>query len=409
MAYSGNPGQLAQYRGAYVPGRLYTLGEIVDDSGTLYVCKGSPTTTGDPSDNVSTGNWELWDPAGGVGRANLPDAFLDPTAHPNGALTAMTRGIFTSSFGNSPLTISSGAIVHTPSQGANTAGYLQAKLSANVATIGMIYELPVGGDGTAVLVIPVAAWSSGNILDAGVHATITATQASLARYESGAETNKTSVPLAGLTEARHLVEVVVDYRLNRVSLYLDGQLIVARTDATAISLMSSYAIWELFESNGTSSVPARILSAWATTDVRVPAIVPRVNATKPALPSPLYINYNTAQTWNIGTSYASISNLIELTVTVPPSGKVLAMITCYLTSGTAATYMRPALGGTSGTPIRAAESAFIGMVTLQQVITGTPGASVILAWQASCASGTPSVKSGGSSGGASVTAIPLPE
>src|SRR3989344_3831677 len=51
-----------------------------------------------------------------------PDAYFDATTSPNGTPTALTSGQPITLFGNSPLAVASGALVHTPGSGANQAG-----------------------------------------------------------------------------------------------------------------------------------------------------------------------------------------------------------------------------------------------------------------------------------------------
>lgn len=115
----------------------------------------------------------------------LPAAYIDPRTMADGAVTTLSRGTLSASYGNSPAAISSGRITFAPTSGSNSASYIEADLTAQCGRLGMEIEWPSGSDCTFALVIPAAGGWLAGIGNAGVHMTITsAGVVSCGRYVS---------------------------------------------------------------------------------------------------------------------------------------------------------------------------------------------------------------------------------
>lgn len=331
----------------------------------------------------------------------LPAAYIDPRTMADGAVTTLSRGTLSASYGNSPAAISSGRIVHTPLTGANSAAYVEANLSGPARRIGAIVEWPAA-TGTLALVLPSGSWLGG-ITNAGVHATVTAAgTVSSGRYISPGGLVGTQTAAVGALTGRHTFEVGVDTRLQQITVWLDGKRILKYTDAAAFANLATYAIWELFEPNGTSDTPVIIHSAWADVEQVIPPSPIGTDVT-PQAPTTSAIVATTG-TYPITTSIASIG-MGSVTATYPSSGKILARYSCWV-DATAATGVVFGSQNAIGAQ-KIAGAGFVGRVTCETIMVGTPGASVTITPRMWTSAGTASVTVGGSAGDATISAINL--
>lgn len=184
--------------------------------------------------------------------------------------------LFASASAPAPLMVVNGEIVHTPSPSANSAGYLQVDLGAPITRIGAEVAWPANNAGTAVtLVVPFTPWSSGVVTDAGLHITI---------YANGIWANEYLAPAAGggitrtayASNATHGrfgyvgdgvfrdFEVILDREHNRIAVrFPDGS--ISTHACPYLQYCGNYAIWELFESAGGATQPAKFRKIWADT------------------------------------------------------------------------------------------------------------------------------------------------
>ena len=337
----------------------------------------------------------------------LPAAYIDPRTMADGAVTTLSRGTLSASYGNSPAAISSGRITFAPTSGSNSASYIEADLTAQCGRLGMEIEWPSGSDCTFALVIPAAGGWLAGIGNAGVHMTITsAGVVSCGRYISNSLVG-TQTTRIGPQTGRHSIEVLLDTKRTEITVLVDGVTIHRYVDATAWSYLSDRAIWELFLANGTSGTPGYIRSAWADVEKVIPPSplglqIPQVRKGYGAM-------FSDAASINLSTTYRSTIAIGTLSVYVPPSGRMLCRYRTWITANALATNRR-VYGSIAG----AADQALmwggqLGAVTCEVVVTGTPGALQVLTPQmwAEDASGTVTVTVSSTSGVTVMSAIPL--
>lgn len=214
--------------------------------------------------------------------ARQTEIYFDPATRPDGAVNpGGTFSLFASPSSPSPLQISGGLIQHTPFAGAQSAGYLQIQLAARVRRMGAMVAWPANAVGAVTLVMPVSAWSSGNVTGAAVHLTLYGNGIwSLTRITPNGGGGITSTTIAdNTTHGRY--ETVWDNTLRRVEMYLDvarSRLRILFPDGTQTIVESAFfatettnlAIWELFENNGATDVPAKIGAIWADSYTQAP-------------------------------------------------------------------------------------------------------------------------------------------
>lgn len=306
--------------------------------------------------------------------------------------------------------VAAGVLTHTPSQASNTAAYLQGQLDGPVARIGCVAEWPDDGTGTVALVLPSSTWATGALTPAGVHVTVKGDgTCAFGRYVSGSQLDQQSALISPLVGGRHTIEVVLNFEAEQIAVYVDGAVALTVDNATAFTQIADLAVWELFETNGTSDVPATLLSVWAATESRVPALGPVSGPRSAMLPAAYkVVNPGSTTTYAIGSSYASLGGDMDMSITMPESGAMLVSLDCYLQNATTTVYVRAKVGSTTSVAQRVnPAAAFTGHLHTETVVTGTPGQTYTLEWQFSSASGSPTVAAGSSSGAAFIKAVPV--
>lgn len=336
----------------------------------------------------------------------LPEAYIDPRGMADGAVASLSKGTFVASYGNSPAVITAGQIAHTPTAGANTAAYIETLLSGPARRIGAMIDWGAAGDGTAAVVIPAASWAAG-IGNAGVHCTVTAAGVvSCGRYVSGATAGTQTTNVGALT-GRHALEVGIDSTLQQITVWLDGARVLRYTDAAAFTYLSNRAIWELYEPNGTSNVPCVLRSTWADVERIIPTAIP-FDDVQPIRKA--YANNNSsAASIAIPTTYRAVLGIGTLSVYFPPSGRLLCRYRVMLTAN-GLTNTRRVFGSIASAADQAlCYGGYVGPVTCEMVVTGTPGALRVLSPQmwAEDASGTVTATISATTGVSVITATPL--
>ena len=329
-------------------------------------------------------------------------AYLDPRALPNGSITALTKGTFAGSFGNSLCVVSSGKIVHTPSGTGAQAGYLQAAIGQSVTRIGCVAYWPSGATGAICLAIPSVAWTYPINGDANVHVVIDGSGLVVAgRFALGTGTVEAKYgrmrPFA--TGSAHTIEVLLNHADQRLIVTVDGNRILNFVDADYFANLSTYAIWELFESTETTP-SAQFLSIWAdgaTATAIPPASVPEAVGGAPGFAPAGAVSDATSGTYTtaVAATYESIAIAPSLSFYWPESGRVMVSISvwCAVTGGD----LLIRANGTGGA--RVAAAGFTGRVNYDQVLTGTHGGSVAsVTWQAYMTAGSVTMTKGGSIG-----------
>lgn len=337
--------------------------------------------------------------------STIPAAYIDPRDMPNGAVTQMTRGTFVASYGNSPASVSSGTIVHTPSGPSNTAAYIEAQLAGPTRRIGAVADWPASNGGTLALVIPAASWASA-IGNAGVHATVTAAgRVACGRYVSGASVGTQSVDVGALT-GRHTVEVTINATAQTVSVYLDGIRVLHYVDAEAFTYLSDRAIWELYESTGTSLTPIVMVSGWADVERVIPTGGgSQFSAVQIQRPHTSAVTA-TDGTYTITTSIVDIG-MGSVSTTYPESGKILARYVCWLDATSATGPVYGSFNAVGAQKI--AQPGYVGRVACEAILTGTPGAAVTITPRMWTGAGTATVTvaAAGSSGVGTISAADI--
>jgi hypothetical protein len=343
--------------------------------------------------------------------ARSPKAYLDPRDFSNGPVTALSAGTFSASFGNTPAVINNGSITHTPTTGGGTACYIQAVFSSQPRRIGMIADWGTTGQGSIALVLPSTSWAAG-ITQAGVHVVVTAGGGvSFFRYTSGGNQGTVGASIGALT-GQHTIDVQLDERTSQIDVFVDSVRVVTTIDPAAFTLLSNFAIWELYESNGVGSVPAKMLSTWASTEQRIPTSGMLVGPKRADTTS--YAKYATGSwTWTVPASQNFIqSSALAMQVVMPPSGLALGILSIVATVANDSNILvQPINGQAVSLAQRSATEAVASATnryTVLSVITGTPGQTVTHDWYAfSVGAGVSSLLTGGAQGSAISSFIPL--
>jgi hypothetical protein len=344
-------------------------------------------------------------------------AYQDLSTKANGTLTALDTGQTVSNFGNSPCTVSSGKLVHTPYGSANAAGYAQVDLASRVTHIGATVNFPLSTTGAIALVVPSASWSGGTLYDAGVHFVMTATTWSMAYWtqSTGAQTV--------LQSGTHSLTLGTDYD---VDIYLDGStayislpsgLIAKVTDSRINSNVSTYAIWELYETTSAftsasmSKLRAGISGAVQPTNTKT--VLNSIDRTISG--NSFAQSLNTTMNYTVTTTQSSIgSGYFSMPVVFPASGRLkVELHTAIELSATDLLLVYPQItysGGSTanGPSMGVAVTAGRRRASIVTMITGTPYAAVTLDWIAYKTGATSmAIYSGSSSGAGFVCATPL--
>lgn len=202
-------------------------------------------------------------------------ARLDPSTRIDGAIsgvmdTGQVLSKFSSPTSPSPLVISGGVISHTPYAGANSAGYIEADLGGRITRIGCMAAWASGAGGAVALVAPSGKWDTGVLPNAGLHLVVYGNGIwTLTRFTTGGSTTLASNSTHGRPQtAQGLGYVPIDVWID----YLNGRIVIEWWDGTTAVVSSAYftsetgnyAVWELYESDGTSTVPATMGLIWAS-------------------------------------------------------------------------------------------------------------------------------------------------
>lgn len=206
----------------------------------------------------------------GVLDVDHPAGHTDFTTAPGGTPAALATGQPLTVFGNAPLTVSSGALVHTPLNGPNSAGYMQTQLSGRLRRIGMTVSWAPGANGAAVIVVPLAAWVNNGYSAAGVHLVVYGNGQWHCSFFNSGETKYLRYENEGRfgdcrDGAPRDIDVILDPDQSRIWIILPGGKVVSGTHETIGTHTSTYGVWELYESDGTTVTPATIRRVWADT------------------------------------------------------------------------------------------------------------------------------------------------
>lgn len=215
---------------------------------------------------------------GGLARSALR---YSPKTKADGALpasgvfdTGQPYTTFASPTAPAPLRISGGRIAHTPYAAVQSAGYLQVQASGRVTRAGCEVSWPSGALGVAAIVIPSAPWSSGVLPNAGFHFVTTGHGVwTLTRFTTGGSTTIASYQTHGrpATDARGAGLVPLDIWFDppnnkAVIQWWDGSRSVI-TSSYIGSETDTYAVFELFENDGSTDVPAVFGDLWVDASV----------------------------------------------------------------------------------------------------------------------------------------------
>lgn len=327
-------------------------------------------------------------------------ARMNAASAPNGIPMAMSEtGQPVTSFGNTPLTVTGGAITHAPIPGApatNVAGYLQTRTKsggkAKLIWAWVVAE-PTTNTGLA-LVIPQAAWANGQLGPAQVHHV---------EYPSGSW--HTSV-WTGATESPkyfpdayagawndskpHLIAVLVDESEGSVSvIHPDGSINVSSPGAIDWSKISEYGVIESYRSTNTvgdPAVPIKILS-WGVSDVSDFARLKSMGipdyrdigralsrATSDARARAMQYRPSAATDYTAPTSSSDVdATNISLTFTAPLSGRVTITAETFVKiTSASASYLQDIGLTRDGTPVSGAG--------IQRVHVGSCDEKKVVSW-----------------------------
>jgi hypothetical protein len=304
-----------------------------------------------------------------------PSLFDITSAKPNGTPTAFTSGQPTTLFGSAPLAISGGAYVHTPFAGANSAGYIQADMLALAPDADGVYH--IGTDvaweagatpGALALVLTDTAWVGGGspvfsvakvhmtMYGNGIHDCAVFNNPGIDKYMDTEAASTSSIKVPRFADVRDGIYRPVDIQFNPNT----GTITIVRPDGSAVMKTASqlvgfhpsHAIFELYESDGTTATPAKFKNPRATTGPDVAAkAAPTINdvahvVSRAPVPSQLLkttTQYRPATTETIlvptgtaaeilGTGAVQISRVSGV---VPVSGKVVIRIKAYMVTADA--------------------------------------------------------------------------
>jgi hypothetical protein len=191
----------------------------------------------------------------------LPAGRYDATGKPNGTATVMDTGQAIQNFGGAPGTVSSGALVNTPTGGSPTAAYWQTDLGATVGRIGGTFEL--NGTEFVTIVTPSATWTdgAGNLASpvpvAGAHFSITQTQWTYGVWTGGGGQVVIATGSLNLTPgAVYGVDLFFDTASSTAFFSLSDGTFAAVTDSRINTWRGTRCVWELY-SNSSTDVGAK--------------------------------------------------------------------------------------------------------------------------------------------------------
>ncbi|WP_372466612.1 hypothetical protein ACCO44_11360 [Microbacterium maritypicum] len=337
----------------------------------------------------------------------MPEAYLNAISAPNGAITSITHGELSASFGNSPATVTGDRITHSPTTASNSAAYIQADIGGPCRRVGMEFEIPNAGNGTLAIVIPNTSWAGG-IVNAGLHTTVTAAGiVSSGRNVGGTNTGTNTTRVGPLTGV-HSIEALLDDVREEITILLDGVEVLRYTDAIAFTMLSDFAIWELFQANGTSGVPSFIRSAWAGKRTLIP---PTARGARIERVRKGYGNtFATPASISLPTTYRAVLGIGALGVYFPPSGRLLCEYEVWISANALTAGVRRVYGSIASSQDKALMyGGQLGLARCRTIVSGTPGALQILSPQmwAEDASGTVTATISATSGPAVMMATPI--
>lgn len=207
--------------------------------------------------------------------ATRAGARYSPKAKSDGAMaasglvdTGQNFTTFASPTSPAPLVISGGRITHTPYAGAQSAGYLEVQAADRVTRAGCEVAWPANAVGVAAIVIPSAQWSSGVLPNAGFHFVTTGNGIwTLTRFTTGGSITLADYSTHGQPtdiRGRGLVplDIWFDPPNNKAVIsWWDGSKSVVVSPYIG-SETANFAIFELFENNGATDVPAVFGDVW---------------------------------------------------------------------------------------------------------------------------------------------------
>lgn len=278
---------------------------------------GNVDNTSDTNKPVSTATQTALD---AKARAAL---LYDPATKSDGQLastlsadTGQTMTAFVHTIRPAPLTISSGVLTHTPAAGGNSAGYLQADLGGRVRRIGAMVSWPLNALGIVALVIPSAAWAPNTLPNAGFHLGVNGNGIwTLTRYTTGGSTTIASYLTHGRFDTTTWgtglkpLEVWLDPDNQRAVITWPDGTTSTITSAYFASETSNYAVWELFENNGSTDVTASFGKLWADTAPTTPDITGLTTYRSPGRNAPAPYSASGALSLNLAQASVHIITL----------------------------------------------------------------------------------------------------
>lgn len=274
----------------------------------------------------------------------------------NGTVTALDSGQTVINFGNTPMRVESGLLIHDSwPNSANGSAYLQTQLPSKVTRMGGEFVIPSGADGMFVLVAPRENWATDPGLEnAGIHTTISRNDWSIGMRIGGANVSLLNgvfnPPLVADGLTKYKFDVSVDHATSTTFATLPNGVIKTVTDSRISDYMSDYVVWELYENNPdyltVRKNPVKIASIWAShinadaeynkNVVTVAELTKQSNALLNAVPKQVYpawklYNPTTMTIYDAPTT-AAVVDATNLKVTAVPStsGKVLIEVTAYV-------------------------------------------------------------------------------
>lgn len=201
----------------------------------------------------------------------LPVGHYTPANKADGAVGPFDSGQAVSSFGNAIGAVSGGVIAHTPSA-TPSAAYYQVNAGARIRRVGCEVRWPAGAVGALAIVLPVAAWATGDTAAvAGVHLVMYGNGVwHCSRWNAPGETNyaeyTTHGRYANVWDGEwHSVELWIDTDTGEAILFFpDGGYTKFQADTIADDT-GNFVIWEQFENNG-ADVPCEIRNLWYDTE-----------------------------------------------------------------------------------------------------------------------------------------------
>lgn len=317
----------------------------VEANGASVMDEFSSYSNGAPTVLRKGGKWVMWDSA--TGRTNGP---------------IVTNGKLTSS---------------TPTSAG--AGYAQVELSTTITKVGgrFTFSTKSTDAGSAVFI----AWADDvgvnwpNIPDSPCHLAITPTNAIYGVWSGGVFTQlidwtfDTALTCDGATV--YTVEVFIDKATSTATCFLPDGSVRTITDSR-IDVDAKWACWEYFRIANTDPLAA-FTEIWASNRSfdndglvkwagNLPVLLTKATTYAPA----------TNQDKAVTTSPAAVdSTNLKLSITGPPSGKILIKLCGYLSmSGSTRVFWAVTSGATTYATTNVVGQQFTGLVTMEYLITG---------------------------------------